>query len=55
MHAYRFYTGFSAQREWSHVSHLHHSLQLMAPHQVGALEVEMVEMVTLEGLVGGKE
>ena len=26
-------------------SHLHHSLQLMAPHQV----------VTLEGLVGGKE
>ena len=30
---------------WSHVSHLHHSLQLMAPHQV----------VTLEGLVEGKE
>ena len=26
-------------------SHLHHSLQLMAPHQMGALE----------GLVGGKE
>ena len=26
-------------------SHLHHSLQLVAPHQV----------VTLEGLVGGKE
>ena len=25
--------------------HLHHSLQLMAPHQMGALE----------GLVGGKE
>ena len=29
----------------SHVSHLHHSQQLVSPHQV----------VTVEGLVGGKK
>ena len=42
----RFHASFSAQRDVeSCASHLHHSLQLVPPHQV----------VTLEGLVVAKE